>query len=69
MSFSLSEERLTFSALLAPSDCIGIDFGWVAAKKLLSGFNLLQLAPQLENVYWHCLFKTGRWWGWWWSRC
>ncbi|KAK8675373.1 hypothetical protein V6N13_033440 [Hibiscus sabdariffa] len=34
MSFLSSEERLTFSVLLAPSDYIGIDFGWVAAEKL-----------------------------------
>ncbi|KAK8574685.1 hypothetical protein V6N12_062374 [Hibiscus sabdariffa] len=31
----------------------------------LSGFNLLQLAPQLENVDWQSLFRTSRWW----SRC
>ncbi|KAK9043420.1 hypothetical protein V6N11_071765 [Hibiscus sabdariffa] len=31
MSFSSSEERLTFSMLPAPSNCCGVDFGRVAA--------------------------------------
>ncbi|KAK8681042.1 hypothetical protein V6N13_053449 [Hibiscus sabdariffa] len=34
MSFSSSDKRLTFSVLPTPSDCISVDFGWVAAEKL-----------------------------------
>ncbi|KAK8573911.1 hypothetical protein V6N13_096842 [Hibiscus sabdariffa] len=35
MSFSSSEERLTFYVLHAPFDYIGVDFGWVAVEKLV----------------------------------
>ncbi|KAK8530847.1 hypothetical protein V6N12_013347 [Hibiscus sabdariffa] len=34
MSFSSSEEKLTFSVLPAPLDGFGVDFGWVGAEKL-----------------------------------